>query len=264
MAQITETQMDERFAVLVEQNHAGTFNGCLETIGKSLEQFVTGVLVEHYPTVVLDHRTMLGKRFGVLRGNTEKLIFFEHGKESPRFVTIPSVFTEKAERLLYELIEARNFHVHTESLYPLVAEFTKIVIPVGQEYELIFNPTCERRELCFDDDHTRDIGSFMALFRPRSTLELDVDVCEHGILDLTLECLTRKQFTAEFPDHVWQSEKASHALVIYYGRELCIVEHDRRTYTRMKKMFDYDLAGAQWKTHYFRFLTPRLTRRLLV
>jgi hypothetical protein len=49
------------FVVLSQENHAGTFNGFMESVALSLEQFIKNEVRKRIPDVVLDHRTPLGK-----------------------------------------------------------------------------------------------------------------------------------------------------------------------------------------------------------
>lgn len=64
----TADDLKGEFAVIYEENHAGTFNGVLETVGRSLEDWVNRQITHYVPGVVLDHRTNMHTKTSFLRG----------------------------------------------------------------------------------------------------------------------------------------------------------------------------------------------------
>lgn len=68
------TSTMQEITVLYQENHAGTFNGCLETIMRSLDQLIMDKVRELVPNVVLDHRTQLGHCLTFLRGQAQDFI----------------------------------------------------------------------------------------------------------------------------------------------------------------------------------------------
>ena len=53
---------------------------------------------------------------------------------------------------MYDLINVRNGHVHTKSLYPVIAKFASIKLAIGQDHILVFNPDSENKRLAFEKD----------------------------------------------------------------------------------------------------------------
>lgn len=255
--------MDE-FHVLYDKNHGGTFNGCLETLHISLEEFLKDKVRELIPTIQLDYRTSLGKCFRFLKGDNEKFFVKVAGQERYDWFQHPSIFTRDGERFIYDLLDERNRHVHVESSYPVLANFADIKIPMGTHYCLIFNPTATIERMVFDETNTLDSTQFKITIRSvaaNTTNAFDMSVCDQYWADLILECLTKKEFEAENPDEP-DFGTHTHALVIYYGKQKFFVYFRRTTYVKLRSCFNYE-AASKWKTHYFRFTAPSILSRLI-
>ena len=145
------------FEVLYFQNHGGTFNGCLETLGISIESFLKGRVRDSIPRpVIFDHRTSVGKCFEYLMKRRKPFfVVGEDGNEKREiFEREQALFTQEANDLIEAWLDTRNFHVHTESLYSMMTTFSDISIPIGMQHLLVFNPGLanpERQKLRIDE-----------------------------------------------------------------------------------------------------------------
>lgn len=77
MEQLTQNAIVQEFSVLYKQNHGGTFNGVLETLNKSLEDWVNQRIRAVIPNVILDFRTNMNTKIQFLRG--EEMRFWVNG-----------------------------------------------------------------------------------------------------------------------------------------------------------------------------------------
>ncbi len=72
-AQLSQDQLLEQFSVLYLENHGGTFNGCLDSIHLSLEQFINLQVKQLVTTAIFDYRTSMNVKFTFLRGQAKRL-----------------------------------------------------------------------------------------------------------------------------------------------------------------------------------------------
>jgi hypothetical protein len=78
--------------------------------------------------------------------------------------------------------------------------FEGIKLVVGSRV-LVFNPALTNSSLRVDEGdqpRLRDDGSIMLIRATLPADKIDMEECEHNFTDLFLECLTRKQFEAEY------------------------------------------------------------------
>jgi len=316
---LSRADLMQTFAVLYQENHGGTFNGVLETIHLSLEEFLKDKLRELIPNVVLDHRTQAGYIVSFLRGQSKdfyvlgahalslslslspppllylspsalNFIFFcqgaccfpfvsssvdfsspsgpdGHEKPNSEWIDPPygGIFTNDGGRFIERLISGRNNHTHEASAYPVLANFRRIKLAVGGTHVLVFNPTSTQNQLIIDTGTppTTSDDACLMILRPLVPLDqIDMDECEQNYVDLFLECLTKLQYVAEYPNGP-DIGSGTHALVLCYGTRKFFVPMSRRTYELLHGYFGYQ-QGARWKTHYFQFRVQRVLARLVI
>ena len=199
------------FAVLYAANHAGTFNGVLETLHKSLEQWVDERMQRLVPGIILDYKTNMQKKLSFLRGHEARLwvggtlmflfnlTFLESGKEPVhvwRPAPIGGIFTADGAHFIQDFKDRRNEH----TLYPLLSAFSAIKLSIGARV-LVFNPQCPRRSLYIDQEDlpkVRDDAHLILVRAAVATDNIDMEECEQQFTDLFLECLTKKEFEEEY------------------------------------------------------------------
>lgn len=116
------------------------------------------------------------------------------------------IFTREGGRFIQDAKDKRNEHTHEASQYPVLASFTAIKMEVGQgnevgKYVLVFNPASANRFLRVDEAKTasiRDDHCLLLLRARRPDEVVDVELCEAHHRDLFLECLTKKEYEAEY------------------------------------------------------------------
>ena len=264
-------------------NHGGTFNGCLETIHRSLEDFVKEKVQQLIPAVRLDHRTPLGKCLAFLQGNAKRFIVvcalnFSHvdmilpgpdGTEHEERKDPPTggIFTREGSNFMDDLIDERNTHTHVTSSYPMIAAFRLIKIAIGTTHVLVFNPTSTTPTLIIEQDvvRLRDEINLMHLRALLNNDTIDMESCLQYDADLILECLTKKDFIGDATEenlNIPPFGTATHALVIYYGLKKFFVYIRRTEYNLLHSYFGYE-SGDRWRTHYFKFRAQSLLSRLL-
>lgn len=247
---LNQSDIIDEFNVLHDQYHAGTFNGCLETLHQSLEHFIKSKVQQCIPGVVLDYRTMLSKCFRFLAGEREKFFVNAGLAETYQFYQRASIFTQQAYDFLYETIQQRNDHTHQTSMYPVLRAFQNLLIPLGPSHVLVFNPN--------------NVQNQIFLVRVKLVADVtDMEICDASQADLIFECLTKKEFQNDRPENAnLDLGPATHAIVVYYGKDYFFAFIRKPTYNSLRGYFSYE-SRAKWKTHYFRFSTGPLMRRLL-
>ena len=243
------------FEVLYIQNHGGTFNGCLETLGISIESFLkTRVRDALQAPVVFDYRTSVGKCFEFLMGRRKPFYLLDNtGQETKEIRQLQqALFTDEANDLIEAWLDARNVHTHEGPLYPMMASFKNILIPSGDNHVLIFNPGNPPQHILRIDERGDLVpDNYQLVLRSKKASDnVDMLTCEHYHADLIFEVLTKKVFEDEKPNAPWHS--GEHALVITYGVRTFYVCFSRATYKKLKASFGY-APKTNWKTHYFRF-----------
>jgi len=124
----------------------------------------------------------------------------------------------------------RNTHLHENSLYSIIANFSKIKILINNNYQMIFNPTKQEMSFAFDFRNKYALDSCTIIFQQLNgqpdlissnelvnDLKFDMIGCEFGIADLITECRTIKSIQEEFPNQ--QFKGADHFFIIYYGKQ---------------------------------------------
>lgn len=216
------------------ENHPGTFSGCVEILTSGLEDLLNLLLRKHVPCVVLDHRTNASKKLRFLRGQEFEFYVIRDGKEHREAFSPPSggVFLRCPEHdaglMMEKFLERRNDHVHKESLYYFVGNFSAISLRLGAG-TAIFSPT--------------STDSVVALSDLTETPH-DMIPCELNFADLTVE------FVAD--------TYSTHCVVLFYGREKYSQPLELSEVAQWKHAFGYDSSYL-----YFRFQGAPLLQRLV-
>jgi hypothetical protein len=261
-----KSELMDEFEVLYLKNHGGTFNGCLETLGISIESYLKGLVRDRIPLpIIFDQRTSVGKCFEFLMGRRKPFyVIGANGQETrQKYGPFPPLFTQEANDLIEDWLETRNFHVHEASLYSMMARFKNIAIPIGPNHVLIFNPGLEgqpQRKLRIDEVGDILSDPYQLLLRQKKEENsFDMVICEFHHADLILEVLTKNEFEGEHTSAEWHF--GTHALVLYYGTQIYYVCISQSTRKKLRDCFA-DPANSKWKTHYFRFKAESIFSRM--
>eukprot|EP00039_Didymoeca_costata_P018884 m.335378 g.335378 ORF g.335378 m.335378 type:complete len:303 (-) comp17581_c0_seq1:175-1083(-) len=262
--------VESQLAVMYMNAHAGTFNGCMETLAVSLEQFLKDQVKVRFPNVVIDHRTSLATLVNILSGATGKLYFQDRPTEY--VYCDPRALSRPAEIFIRKYKDCRNDHFHlTDNKNDFIASFEAIHVPLGANHCLVFSPKSSVATFKFDYEGTFIDGrhdGFRGIFRAkRDGDSFDVTDSEHCYADLTLKVLTKRAFNQDeemkngpkFP----AAKIKTHALIVYYGCERHYAFIGRKEFSWLRTAFGVYRANDTWKTHYFRFVPEGLWRRLL-
>lgn len=251
--QYNKDNLMEYFGNQYNPDHAGTFNGCMETLHRVLDEWLKNQVVQRVPNIKLDNLT-LGTCFKFLDGKEVEL---EVGKTFQK-CEIASIFTPMGAKFLFSFINERNRHVHDLSSYDLFYEFTKICFPLDkidaeEPLAFFFTPQAINHVFVVDVDAntTKKIPEkrYLLTMRHLRNRQVDMESTDCHNADLILEFITIDEVHDEY----------THKVIVHYG--------NRKFEIKLVKtcvfFFYHFFGGEAHAFRYFRFLPKALLKRVL-